>query len=530
MSARLFQFAFTTSVFLVSAAVCESTFAQLAQVQAHYVIVTEKASMRSGDGDLFYKTGELAVGTVLLRDAENNLWSRVTYPTGLGVFVRAEDVEVLGTSIKTTQPTKLKAANQATGWTGSWKAVLENPLPVGSPLKVIEGIKDGDTGPILGYRVLAPEQARGYVESRVLRKASDAELAAFKNKGTAPTPAAVVPAPAAAASVPAAKPATAAAASVTTPPPAATVASSSGSTPPVPTNQDLTIPVGAPSTPLAAPTIAPPAATGAVVAPAGVVANPVTLPPDGAAQADSGITTITQATTPEPTVDEVVETAPEENSRALNRPAEIVYDLESTFQRVWKEPVLSSEVDELLAQYNRAIDALGPESARLKQQLTRRRDALVLRVSFRETIRTQEADRARVEAGRGNVTQQLSLAEAARVYTIAGQLQASTVYDGQKLPLMFRVVSIGGGSPRTLGYLKDSPEFALIGKVGALIGVIGEAQLDRSLMLNIITPVRIDVLKPKNEVATPLAPASPPAAVAPGEAENRETASAAGSK
>ena len=72
---------------------------------------------------------------------------------------------------------------------------------------------------------------------------------------------------------------------------------------------------------------------------------------------------------------------------------------------------------------------------------------------------------------------------------------------------MFRVISVGGGVPRTLGYLKDSKELALLGKVGALVGVIGEAQLDRSLMLNVITPVRVDVLKPKNEVSTPIAPA-----------------------
>jgi hypothetical protein len=97
------------------------------------------------------------------------------------------------------------------------------------------------------------------------------------------------------------------------------------------------------------------------------------------------------------------------------------------------------------------------------------------------------------------VAEQLRLAEDGRVYTIVGQLQPSTVYDGQKLPLMYRIVSVGGVSPRTLGYLKDDAEMNLLGKIGAVVGVIGEAQVDRSLMLNVITPVRVDVLKPKGE-------------------------------
>jgi hypothetical protein len=35
---------------------------------------------------------------------------------------------------------------------------------------------------------------------------------------------------------------------------------------------------------------------------------------------------------------------------------------------------------------------------------------------------------------------------------------------------------------------------------GAIIGVIGDAQIDRSLQLNVITPVRVDVLRPRGAV------------------------------
>lgn len=498
MSASFIRLMALTGVVSLAA----TAIADVTPVAAHYIITIERASIRCGDDSLFYKMSEVGAGTILLCDGEGKVWSRVSYPVGLGVFVRAEDVEVQGTSIKTSQPTKLKAANQATGWSGSWRAVLDSPLPVGTPLKMIEGIKDGETGPILGYRVVAPEQARGFVDRSLVRKASEAELAAFKNKPAAisatvvaqSTPAAAPSTPASTATPGSANPEVATATVVETP------VNDQDLTQPVVPPSVVPPPAPAPSTvgevkPLP-PAILPPPEAGAigtsvVVQPA---ARPVESEVAGAAEAAEGVTPGETGTGGEPPA-------------TMARPAEVVYDLEPIFARVWKEPVLSSEVDELLAQYQRAISSLGEESSRLKQQLTRRRDALVMRVQLRDTLRAQASEQARVDANRGNVAQQVSLAEAARVYTIAGQLQASTVYDGQKLPLMFRVISVGGGVPRTLGYLKDSKELALLGKVGALVGVIGEAQLDRSLMLNVITPVRVDVLKPKNEVSTPIAPA-----------------------
>jgi hypothetical protein len=60
---------------------------------------------------------------------------------------------------------------------------------------------------------------------------------------------------------------------------------------------------------------------------------------------------------------------------------------------------------------------------------------------------------------------------------------------------MYRVVSVGGSSPRTLGYVRKSSELDLDRYIGSVVGVIGEAQLDRSLMLNLITPVRVDPLR-----------------------------------
>jgi hypothetical protein len=60
---------------------------------------------------------------------------------------------------------------------------------------------------------------------------------------------------------------------------------------------------------------------------------------------------------------------------------------------------------------------------------------------------------------------------------------------------MYRIVSVGGTSPRTLGYIRHSSELDLDRYIGQIIGVVGENQLDRSLQLNLINAVRIDPLR-----------------------------------
>jgi hypothetical protein len=86
-----------------------------------------------------------------------------------------------------------------------------------------------------------------------------------------------------------------------------------------------------------------------------------------------------------------------------------------------------------------------------------------------------------------------------------GRLVASTVYDGKRLPLMFRVLSPESTSARTLAYVAPGSGFNLTEKIGRVVGVVGEAKMDESLRVNIIVPARIDVLTSSGSVesATP---------------------------
>lgn len=427
-------------------AVVAPAIAQVRVIAPYYAVVqSEKAGLHCSDSDRFYKVAETTAGTVLMVDAEGGGWSRVNYPAGVGAFVRAMDGSLAGEDLTLTQPSRLRAANAAQGYDGSYKALFETPLPAGTVLKVQEAIKDV-SGATAGYKVAAPNGAKAFAATRNLRRATDAEVTAFKAKAgsflpelpaapIATTPAPVVPAPV-----------------VPTPTPSnpEVIAKTPDGTRPAP-GEPATL---TPTTPETQPVVTPP--------------TPVVAP---------------------------VAAAPERTVGTWDA-------LDQSFQAMWKQPILAAEVDELIAEFDRAIEAVPADKIGTKRQLEARREALTLRREFRDTLRRQEDDRAAADKSRQAVSTQLEEIARTRYYTIVGQLQPSLVYDGKGLPRMYRVVSVGASASRTLGYLRPTDSVRLDDLVGQVVGVIGEAQLDRSLQLNIITPVHVDLLK---SVPTPAA-------------------------
>lgn len=167
--------------------------------------------------------------------------------------------------------------------------------------------------------------------------------------------------------------------------------------------------------------------------------------------------------------------------------------LDAAFRQVMKQTEGEPEYAPLLAEFDRA--AAGTDNPRVKRQIEQRRKAVELQKRIADSKRAiEEAQRAADERSK-QVTLRIAEIEAQRVYTIIGLLTPSSVYDGVNLPLMYRVQSVGGSSPRTLGYIKPKPEMLLEAKLGMAVGIIGEAAMDRDLMLNVITPVRVDVLQ-----------------------------------
>lgn len=437
---RRFALAFLTSMsplalagVLAPAALTAPALGDVQSCTPYYAVVTDKAEAHCGPSDRFYRVGELTSGQVVLVDGEGEAWSRVSYPSSLWAFARVEDVKVSGGTATLSTPSKLKAANAAGGYGGSWKALMDSPLPAGMTLKVLEPAKEGDV--IVGYKITAPDAARCFVESHALRHATDAEVETFKSKNSLP-----------------ALPATA-------------ITPKTETTPKPTTTSGTTTPSTGTTTPTAG--------------------SPTTTTP--------GDTSV--SFTPEPKASP----AP---AKPENRMVGSIERLEETFETVWKEPVMTSEVGELMAEFQRAADK-AKDNPDLQKQLQTRADALKLRVEFRDKARKQEEARAALNQHKSELEEEVANWEKSRVYTIVGELQPSTVYDGTRLPLMFRVVSVGGSSPRTLGYLKPGKDFDLTKMMGQVVGVIGDATLDRSLKLNIIDPVKVVTLKETQPAKTP---------------------------
>lgn len=417
-------------------------FAQVKAVSPYYAVVTQNGTnLRAGGSERFYSVLALTQGQVVVVDGEGEGWNRVVYPPSMSAFIRAEDAALEGTTVKLTKESRLRAASAIQGWSGSWQPLLETALPAGGTLTLVEPVKEGEV--VVGFKVQAPAEARGFVAASRLRRATQAEVDAAKTKGQA-----------------------------------------------LPELPNVTISAG-------------PAATGTGLAIKGAdpfasqqgnvtggsttgsqTGNVVDISATGEQNAAAGTNTVQPF-------------AGTNNTAAATVPAAslIGEDLEPIFRKVWSEPVMSSEIDELISQYQAAIDRIGDSNPRRKAGLEQRLNALNIRREFRDTMRRQEAELAALNTQKTELQQALDTWAASRVYTIVGVLQPSTVYDGDRLPQMYRVVSVGGTSPRTLGYVRRSSELDLDRYIGSVVGVIGEAQLDRSLMLNLITPVRVDPLR-----------------------------------
>jgi len=243
-------------------------------------------------------------------------------------------------------------------------------------------------------------------------------------------------------------------------------------------------------------------------------------------------TTVTRTTTTTTTGALVPGSVGVENLRLnLNQIAE-------TFNRVNKQPLATAEFETAIAQIEafRATLGTSEREVKLSNALEGYAQALRLRVQLRES---QKAGQTAVKEGTLQGTElgkRVVELERQRVYNVIGRLVRSTVYDGDRVPLLYRVMSPEPGAARTLGYLLPSEKFDLVNKLEQVVGIIGEVRPEESLRTNLIIPRRVDVVSlapivvspdipgvvigrgggeaPKTE-GTPVSPAAPAVPAAP---------------
>ncbi|VAX39015.1 hypothetical protein MNBD_PLANCTO03-1170 [hydrothermal vent metagenome] len=449
--------------------------AQTVPVEPYYVVTTRAdVPLKSGDMDGYYPVATLKAGQVLWVDAEGSGWVRVAYPPGLSVYVPASEVreEEGGGVVVLARVSALKSRNASAGFAQSWqRAIPRNEEPaIGTRLHVLDVIEGADGG-VMGYEVEPPAMVRGYVKADVLRAATDAEVEAY-----------LATIPESAAEEPGAEEA-----------PEATEEPSEAAEP-VETEQ----PADEAESDLKRLVREPESITESL-------REPTAHPDDAQAQPE-----FDQSETDQPELDEtvaegeageagteviVIDQTPTPQTRLIGT----LTHLAELFNKVQKQDSNTAELDELAAELRRAIAAQGddPIGRRIRTALGQRLQLIEMRIAARDARRQLRARRESIEASYVSIITRVHELETTRGYQFVGRLVRSSVYDGRRLPLMYRIVSVNESVPRTIGYIMPSETLDYRDMLGEIVGVLGTSQLDEALNLRIVTPSRIDVLAPE---------------------------------
>ncbi len=171
------------------ASVCERAVGQVRSIESKYVTVvgdgSDGAMLRCGPDVIWYAVAGVRTGEVLEVDGEKGAWYRAGYPVdgrvvvklNEGQHIQGEDVVVL------KRRSRLRAYNpQDPIMEECWKGVFpDNQLPMKTKLLYVGDMMDR-SGAHAGYVAVAPEGARGFILKRDVRDATAEEIAVFRGE------------------------------------------------------------------------------------------------------------------------------------------------------------------------------------------------------------------------------------------------------------------------------------------------------------------------------------------------------------
>ncbi len=514
--------------------------AQIEDSAPRWVVVTKDASpVRCDDFERFYKVASLDTGDVLRTDGRSDQWARVVYPFGVPALVPAADARIIDErTIELTSPSRLRAPSAILGIAGSWRSLYSEAVPAGTRLEVIER-EIGANNEVAAFRVkaprppVAPEPPYAYIKLEFIRDATPAEAAAHLKALSA---------------IPGASPV-----------PVEKAVLLSEATEILNNQSNNAIePITSPQTsePAEAVVVEAPIEQGRVEGSGDVVEltddaistgsggwvtggaddknhapgasdsllEPMVLP--GQEQTHEYVfdDVLAQPTLEElidagnyvPTVFppdefqenaspfypaiEISEQAPAEAPQPVLAPEPAsIEDLEVALTSVRRLPreALDEALDELYAEYQRTLRAseASGEDEKILDAVRRRITWLELRIETRDQRRALDAALREADTRDDAIASGVRTWQAGRSYTMVGRLAPSAVYNGKRLPLMYRVLSIDPlTGPRTIGYVRPEQGQRLDGRLGQIVGIIGSTTDDDALNLRIIRPERVDVL------------------------------------
>lgn len=440
--------------------------------------------VRSGSGGVWYAVASVKAGTVLHVDAEGDGWLRVGYLPGMAAVVKASDAEKRADgTVALTRPSALSALDMADpSIEACYKAVLDEKLPAGTPLRYLGDVTDR-SGRVDGYRVEAPSASRGWVAAADVKKLSEAEAAKLGgapvsvNQGAAPKPAPVAaPTATPTPTNPAANPAT-------------TPATTPGTSPqPVPSNTTGTPPVPTQPSP----------ETGAVP----TLTNGETPSTTGTSEPTPAEPAAVEPPKPrEPTPEEI---RAREIAAKLKARAAKLAGLDDAYRVVTAQPVEAAEIEPLISEYETFKGEIisDPSAARQVVYINNKLELLRLRTGLQEKYRKMAELKARADQTMANINSGIQQIQSSRLYLVVGRLTTSAMYDGTRLPLLYRVQSVDTNASRTLAYLTPEANQQLEMKLGMIVGVKGDGPFDPSAKVNVLVPTQVDILR--NADGTPM--------------------------
>jgi hypothetical protein len=440
--------------------IASPSLAQAASTSPSWAVVTGNAvNVRSGpSAQSAYAFGKLRQGDVVRIVREEFGWARIA-PEGAAfgeVFAyvpadRRVSLSADGKTATVTARTELRAPNMEAGGSPdkSWKQI--GSVDQGATLSVLGDVK-GERETV--YKVRVPGSAEAWVNMTFLRTATEAEAAAAVATANAAASAAPAPVNAPAATAPAAV--------------------DTGLVETVPgTTAQVAAPVNAPSSGAASP---------APISPD--VANTPAIPP--------------LMGQPAPAAQETVELGSSRPAAAKAAPKPKFVskrakldDLEQQFQVVRAQPEASAEFSALKAKYDELVDATEQTSS-VRSVANARSQQLTLLIETQSSMQALESRKAQSDKNRVEIAKLVLDIQRRADFTAIGVLNASAVYDGNRLPELYRLCDPMTGA--TIAYVEPNPDIAMGPMLGTLVGVKGGTQYDPALRVTVISPLSMDLL------------------------------------
>ncbi len=178
------------------------------------------------------------------------------------------------------------------------------------------------------------------------------------------------------------------------------------------------------------------------------------------------------------------------------------------YERVRQQPLNEAELEPAIAAFSAEIAKSDGRTAKYLQRFV---DVMKIRLDLRGDLKNAAATRAAIEAQQATIAKQVADLDKNTIYKAIGRLLPSTVYDGIRLPKLYRLVTPEPGTARTIGYLQPDPALDLENKLNRVVGVIAESRIDESLRAMLLTPSRVDLLTitPTGTPAAEPPPAAP---------------------